>query len=76
MRPKRTDPTPNGHDANAMASILAQVPTAQTLEDRLAGLELEAARVRTLLAAVRQMSGSRQPLAEPFNALAAIDETA
>jgi hypothetical protein len=56
MRRNKLDQPANGNGH----SILADVPTAETLEERLAGLELESARVRTLLAAVRQMSGSRQ----------------
>jgi hypothetical protein len=72
MRQKRQEPQSNGHTDR---SILGQVPTEDELTSMLAGLELEAARVKTLLAAVRQMSGSRQPLPEPDD-LATIDETA
>jgi len=59
MRQKRQEPPTNGHTDR---SILGQVPTEDELTSMLAGLELEAARVRTLLAAVRQMSGSRQTI--------------
>lgn len=76
-RPRQAEPASNGQ---ATGGILACVPTAERLEQALTGLELEAQRVRTLLAAVRQMSGSRQPLplgqAECLPELAEIDETA
>lgn len=69
-RPKRapSDTPPN-------ASILAELPDANALEQRLAGLELEATRVRTLLEAVRSMSGSRQPM-QVLDDLATLEESA
>ena len=71
-RPRRMNDLPQN---GAPDSILSAVPTAAELEARLSGLELEAARVRTLLSAVRQMSGSRQPIAD-LDDLAILEETA
>lgn len=71
MRPKRPEPSANGHATD----LMGRVPTAAELEAYIAEHELAAQRGRTLLAAVRQMSGSRQPIQSPPG-LVELDETA